>query len=129
MRLSILCGFWTNFKNLAHLGPFPTLEWPKFHGQCTHEFLIDFFMQSHRPILYLKRQQKVHPARRFETLRSRQHGLLTNMVHCLGNVFFFQLIYFTIFWNILQNIWHELEISLNSWLSCPSTTKCTPTPD
>ena len=38
--------------------------------------MINFFWQSHRPILYLKRQQKVHPAKRFENLRSRQHGLL-----------------------------------------------------
>ena len=29
------------------------------------------------PILYLKRQQKVHPAKRFEILRPRQHGLLS----------------------------------------------------
>ena len=38
--------------------------------------MIDFCLQSHRPILYLKRQQKVHPAKRFEILRPRQHGLL-----------------------------------------------------
>ena len=38
--------------------------------------MINFCLQSHRPILYLKRQQKVHPAKRFENLRSRQHGLL-----------------------------------------------------
>ena len=35
-----------------------------------------FFLQSHRFISYLKRQQKVHLARRFEIFRSRQHGLL-----------------------------------------------------
>ena len=38
--------------------------------------MIDFFWESHRPILFLKRQQKVHPAKRFEILRSRQHGLM-----------------------------------------------------
>ena len=46
-------------------------------AKCTYEFMIDFFLQSHRPILYLKKQQKVHPAKRFEILRPRQHGLLT----------------------------------------------------
>ena len=40
--------------------------------------MIDFCLQSHRPILYLKRQQKVHPAKRFEILRSRQHGLVVS---------------------------------------------------
>ena len=38
--------------------------------------MIDFFLQSHRLILYLKRQQKVHPAKRFEIFRFRQHGLV-----------------------------------------------------
>ena len=41
--------------------------------------MIDFCLQSHRPILYLKRQQKVHPAKRFEILRPRQHGLLDRL--------------------------------------------------
>ena len=40
--------------------------------------MINFVLQSHRPILYLKRQQKVHPAKRFEILKPRQHGLLCN---------------------------------------------------
>ena len=31
-------------------------------AKITHEFMIDFFLQSHRPILYQKRQQKMHPA-------------------------------------------------------------------
>ena len=42
--------------------------------------MIDFFLQSHRLILYLKRQQKVHPAKRFEIFRSRQHGLVAFLV-------------------------------------------------
>ena len=52
-----------------------------FRAKNTHEFMINLVFESHRPILYLKRQQKVHLAKRFENLRSRQHGLL-DTVHC-----------------------------------------------
>ena len=45
-------------------------------AKITHEFMINFFLQNPRPILYLKRQQKMHPAQRFEILRSGQHDLL-----------------------------------------------------
>ena len=41
--------------------------------------MIGFFLQSHRLILYPKRQQKVHLAKRFEISRSRQHGLVSNV--------------------------------------------------
>ena len=35
------------------------------------------FLQSHSHIVYLKRQQKMHPAKRFGILTSRQHGLIS----------------------------------------------------
>ena len=48
--------------------------------------MIDFFLQSHRPIFYLKRQQKVHPAKQFENLRSREHGLFSTVVLIVGGL-------------------------------------------
>ena len=72
-------GFKPIKKNALVWGRFPPKNGPNITPKCTHEFMVDFCLQSHRPILYLERQQKVHPAKRFEILRSRQHGLLGNM--------------------------------------------------
>ena len=66
MFVSCVYHFWVGFKPIFEIWLIWGRFWTKFgrnyRAKITHEFMIDFFLKSHRPILYLKRQQKVHPA-------------------------------------------------------------------
>ena len=55
--------FWVGFQPILKIwliwGHFPPLKWRNFRAKNNHEFMINFFLQSHRPFhVYLKRQQE-----------------------------------------------------------------------
>ena len=70
--------FWPFCIFLIFLRHFPISTGHFFRAKSTHKFMIEFFFKSYGLILYLKTQQKMHPAKRFEIFTPRQHGLLNS---------------------------------------------------